>query len=218
RPQRIADYVLPYTCQQTEPYDPRRLQVSETRDESLYEAQTEKKEKCMMLILKKKNVIGIIKANDILFCWRLTMKIGIDAGGTLLKIVYIEDRERRFEKRPSSEIDSLIGELNRDHTEDGIFLTGGKAEYMDEKLEPPTRLSIEFDATYRGLSRLMEEQGVSLGRFVYLNVGTGTSFHQADGSGQKRVGGSGVGGGTLIGLSSLLTGVDSYEDIVRLAA
>jgi len=171
-----------------------------------------------MLILKKKNVIGIIKANDILFCWRLTMKIGIDAGGTLLKIVYIEDRERRFEKRPSSEIDSLIGELNRDHTEDEIFLTGGKAEYMDEKLEPPTRLSIEFDATYRGLSRLMEEQGVSLGRFVYLNVGTGTSFHQADGSGQKRVGGSGVGGGTLIGLSSLLTGVDSYEDIVRLAA
>lgn len=145
------------------------------------------------------------------------MKIGIDAGGTLLKIVYIEDGERRFEKRPSSEIDILIEDLGTRHSEDEIYLTGGKAEYMDENLDCPTRISVEFDATHRGLAKLMEEQGLSIGRFVYLNVGTGTSFHQADENGQKRVGGSGVGGGTLMGLSNLLTGMDSYEDIIRLA-
>ncbi len=146
------------------------------------------------------------------------MKIGIDAGGTLLKIVYLENGERRFEKRPSSEIDTLIDDLNTHHSDDEIYLTGGKAEYMDEKLKHTHGMSVEFDATYRGLVKLMDEQGLSMNRFVYLNVGTGTSFHQADAEGQSRVGGSGVGGGTLMGLSKLLTDMDSYEEIIRLAA
>lgn len=145
------------------------------------------------------------------------MKIGIDAGGTLLKIVYFENEKRRFEKRPSSEIYNLIDDLNARHSEDEIYLTGGKAEYMNEKLNHTYGMSVEFDATYRGLTRLMQEQGLSLNRFVYLNVGTGTSFHQADEEGQKRVGGSGVGGGTLMGLSKLLTDMDSYDEITKLA-
>lgn len=145
------------------------------------------------------------------------MKIGIDAGGTLLKIVYLKNGERRFEKRSSSEIDILIDELNTHHTEDEIYLTGGKAEYMDEKLNCTYGMSVEFDATYRGLIKLMKEQELSIGRFVYLNVGTGTSFHQADEDGQTRVGGSGVGGGTLMGLSKLLTDMDSYDEIIKLA-
>lgn len=145
------------------------------------------------------------------------MKIGIDAGGTLLKIVYIEGGKRRFEKRPSSEIDTLIDYLNTHHSEDEIYLTGGKAEYMDENLNYTNGMTVEFEATYLGLSKLMAEQGSSIDRFVYLNVGTGTSFHQADEDGQKRVGGSGVGGGTLMGLSKLLTDMDSYDEIIKLA-
>ncbi|WP_411842659.1 type II pantothenate kinase [Salinicoccus sp. HZC-1] len=146
------------------------------------------------------------------------MKIGIDAGGTLLKIVYFENEKRRFEKRPSSEIDLLIDDLNTYHSADEIYLTGGKAEYMNEKLKQIHGTSVEFDATYRGLIKLMQEQNLSIKRFVYLNVGTGTSFHQADWEGQTRVGGSGVGGGTLMGLSKLLTDLDSYDEIVKLAA
>ncbi|WP_020007266.1 type II pantothenate kinase [Salinicoccus albus] len=145
------------------------------------------------------------------------MKIGIDAGGTLLKIVYVNGGQRRFEKRPSSHIDHLIDDLNNHHSQDQIYLTGGKAEYMSENLNQNAGISVEFDATYSGLMSLIEEQGLGLKRFVYLNVGTGTSFHQADHDGQKRVGGSGVGGGTLLGLSSLLTGISDFEEIVSLA-
>ncbi|MFD2830655.1 type II pantothenate kinase [Corticicoccus populi] len=145
------------------------------------------------------------------------MKIGIDAGGTLLKIAYITGDERRLEKRPSTDIDSLIDELNTSHRDDDIYLTGGKAEYMSSRLTIPAVLSIEFDATFRGLKLLMKEQGFKFNKFVYLNVGTGTSFHQADSDGQRRAGGSGVGGGTLMGLSRLLTGVENFDDIISLA-
>ena len=145
------------------------------------------------------------------------MKIGIDAGGTLIKVAYLENGSRKFEKWPSTEIDQLIGKLKREHAADQIFLTGGKAEYMAEKLENTVGTSIEFDATYRGLKILMEEQGIALDHFVYLNVGTGTSFHYASPDGQERVGGSGVGGGTLIGLAKLLVDMEDYEEIIRLA-
>lgn len=151
------------------------------------------------------------------YIWRTLMKIGIDAGGTLLKIIYKYDGKRHLEKRLSTEIDQFIEELNTKYTEDDIYITGGKAEYMRHRLTMPVELSIEFDTTYKGLKLLMQEQGYTIDKFVYLNVGTGTSFHQADKDGQKRVGGSGVGGGTLIGLSRLLTGINDFDDIVKLA-
>lgn len=145
------------------------------------------------------------------------MKIGIDAGGTLIKVAYVDSDYRKFEKWPSTEVDALIRMIDSRYPQDEVFLTGGKAEYMAEKLNQNHGVSIEFDATYRGLKTLMSEQSVELERFVYLNVGTGTSFHHASPDGQKRVGGSGVGGGTLLGLSKLLVDIDDYNEIVELA-
>ncbi|GAB3058066.1 type II pantothenate kinase [Salinicoccus sesuvii] len=145
------------------------------------------------------------------------MKIGIDAGGTLTKVAYVDGDYRRFEKWKSTDVDTLIKMIDSQYPQDEVFLTGGKAEYMAEKLNRNHGVSIEFDATYRGLKTLMAEQGIALERFVYLNVGTGTSFHHASSKGQKRVGGSGVGGGTLLGLSKLLVGIDDYNKIIHLA-
>ena len=113
------------------------------------------------------------------------MKISIDAGGTLLKIVYIENDERVFDKVPSR-YRQLHEKLNKNHPDADIYITGGKAEYMSRKLNHDVNISIEFDATYIGLKQLMNEQGLHIERFVYLNVGTGTSFHQADMDGQKK--------------------------------
>ncbi len=152
------------------------------------------------------------------FFWGQIMKIGIDAGGTLLKIVYLkDDGEQIFRKVPSLHIDGFIDELNREHPAADIYVTGGKAEYMSRGLHHEVNHSIEFDATYMGLRYLMEKQDLHIERFVYLNVGTGTSFHQADAGGQRRAGGTGVGGGTLMGLSYLLTGIEDFKRIVSLA-
>lgn len=145
------------------------------------------------------------------------MKIGIDAGGTLIKVAILDKDGRTFKKYPASEIDRVISMLNSDYTGEDIYLTGGKAEYISEKLNFDVTSSIEFDATFRGLTQLLKEAGMNLDRYVYLNVGTGTSFHQASGDSQKRVGGSGVGGGTMIGLSYLLTGIGDFEKIIERA-
>ena len=145
------------------------------------------------------------------------MKIGIDAGGTLIKVAILDKDGRTFKKYPSSEIDGVISMLNKDYARDEIYLTGGKAEYIAEKLNFDVTSSIEFDATFRGLTQLLKEADMDLDRYVYLNVGTGTSFHQATCDSQKRVGGSGVGGGTMIGLSYLLTGIGDFDKIIERA-
>src|SRR5690625_1625207 len=92
------------------------------------------------------------------FFWGHIMKISIDAGGTLLKIVYIENDERVFDKVPSLDIDNFIEKLNKNHPDADIYITGGKAEYMSRKLNHDVNISIEFDATYIGLKQLMNEQ------------------------------------------------------------
>lgn len=145
------------------------------------------------------------------------MKIGIDAGGTLIKVAVLTESGRTFKKYPSSEIDKVISMLNKDYAGDEIYLTGGKAEYIAEKLNFDVTSTIEFDATFRGLTQLLKEADMDLDRYVYLNVGTGTSFHQATRDSQKRVGGSGVGGGTMIGLSYLLTGIGDFDKIIERA-
>lgn len=145
------------------------------------------------------------------------MKIGIDAGGTLIKIVILDGDERTFKKYPSADIDQVINMLNTDYKDTEVYLTGGKSEYIQEKLNFEVTVSIEFDATFRGLTQLLKENDLDFERYVYLNVGTGTSFHQATRDTQKRVGGSGVGGGTLLGLSYLLTGIDDYNTIIERA-
>ena len=145
------------------------------------------------------------------------MKIGIDAGGTLIKLVILDDENRTFKKYPSTDIDQVIEILNNDYSEEEVYLTGGKSEYIQEKLNFESKISIEFDATFRGLTQLLNESNLNFERYVYLNVGTGTSFHQATTTDQKRVGGSGVGGGTLLGLSHLLTGIEDYHTIIERA-
>lgn len=145
------------------------------------------------------------------------MKIGIDAGGTLIKIAMLDGSNRTFKKYASAEIDTVIDMLNNNYADHDVYLTGGKAEYMKNRLTFNVTTCIEFDATFRGLTALLKEADIHLDRYVYLNVGTGTSFHQATSESQRRVGGSGVGGGTMMGLSYLLTGIDEFETIIERA-
>ena len=49
-------------------------------------------------------------------------------------------------------------------------------------------------------------------------IGTGTSVLALGAGHAKRVGGSALGGGTLLGLGRLLLGVDSFDEICALAA
>lgn len=77
---------------------------------------------------------------------------------------------------------------------------------------------VEFEATCSGVRFLLARNAISEESYILTNVGTGTSIHHVEGDKQQRIGGTGVGGGTILGLSRLLTGLSDYEAIVQLAA
>ena len=86
------------------------------------------------------------------------MKIGIDAGGTLIKIVIDEQGNRTYKTKLTSEIDDVIHWLNNIDCTD-ISLTGGHAATIKDRLKTSSRIFVEFDAAAQGLKILLNEQG-----------------------------------------------------------
>lgn len=145
------------------------------------------------------------------------MIIGIDAGGTLIKIAYTENGLLQFKKSPIADIEKVADWVNSlDGSE--ICLTGGKSGVLRSLLTKQAKEMVEFEATRRGVQFLLGKMGRTENTYLVTNVGTGTSIHCIQNEAQERLGGTGVGGGTLLGLSHLLTGVTDYEEIVKLAS
>jgi type II pantothenate kinase len=98
-----------------------------------------------------------------------------------------------------------------------ICVTGGKGSLLQSLLKHGVCNIVEFDVTCRGIKFLLNIEGVRLDSFILTNVGTGTSIHFIDSDIHTRVGGTGVGGGTMMGLSILLADVEEYDKIVDMA-
>lgn len=123
-----------------------------------------------------------------------------------------------FIKFPTKELADAVRWLEASHPQATLCVTGGKASVLRECLGRETAHIVEFDATVRGVRWLLERAGRTMDKFLLTNVGTGTSIHAVDGASHHRIGGTGVGGGTLVGLAAMTTGVSSYDEIVRLAS
>lgn len=145
-----------------------------------------------------------------------SMIVGIDAGGTLIKVAYTENGTLHFAKYPVAEIQQVADWVNG--LSDGdICITGGKSGVLLSILNKKAREMVEFEATHLGVQFLLEKMGRNDDSYLLTNVGTGTSIHCVENNQQERIGGTGIGGGTLVGLSRLLTGVMDYEEMVSLA-
>ncbi|ANU26626.1 type II pantothenate kinase [Planococcus versutus] len=145
------------------------------------------------------------------------MDVGIDAGGTLIKVAYTQKGKVHFEKYPIAEIEQVAHWVNKlDDCQ--VCVTGGKSGVLISLLDRPAQEMMEFEATHLGVQVLLEESGDLEDAYLITNVGTGTSIHCIQDNAQERLGGTGVGGGTLIGLSHLLTGVTHYDEIIALAS
>lgn len=171
----------------------------------------------------------------------MTGYAGIDAGGTLIKIAYRGDiaaaeNEQSgglsasmpiLVKFPTAEIDAAVAWVRRHVPRDTVIgFTGGQAQRLRDLLPEYTASAVgvpEFEATAEGAVRILEaekeagEAGTASERFVLVNVGTGTSLHVIEGAERPRLGGIGLGGGTIVGLTGLLCGVRDYDEIARLA-
>lgn len=146
--------------------------------------------------------------------------IGIDTGGTLTKLAYINhESELTLEVFPSNEMERVKEWLERHPQVDEIGVTGGRTEQLRDVLKTVKSIEyiVEFEATLKGVRYLLEKEGHQIDKSIITNIGTGTSIHYMDGESHARVSGTGIGGGTLVGLAGLLTGITDFETITTLA-
>lgn len=146
--------------------------------------------------------------------------IGIDTGGTLTKIAYLsEDNELQLLSFPSSELEAVKDWILENTELEAIGATGGRTEQLHTLLQDVRSLHyiVEFEATLKGVQYLLKKEKRNIPHAIITNVGTGTSIHYMSQHTHIRVGGTGVGGGTLTGLSALTTGITDYQQINEFA-
>jgi type II pantothenate kinase len=147
------------------------------------------------------------------------MKVGIDAGGSLLKLVYQENGNMHFKKFPIREAEKAITWLKMTVGLIQPALTGGKAQLLRDGYFPEGVIVPEFQATCEGARTLLFEEGRKIDEpFLLVNIGTGTSWHFVHGDQYERILGSGVGGGLFTGLGEVLTQEKNFQQLTQLAA
>lgn len=149
--------------------------------------------------------------------------IGIDVGISTTKIVGIRSGKviSPLRIRATDPVTSLYGAFgkylydNKIELSDvaQVMLTGVGSAYIDKPVYGlPTTHAEEFLADGWG-ARFESE----LDRMMVVSMGTGTSIVRCNGGDIRHIGGIGIGGGTLIGLSRLLLKTDDVHQIASLA-
>ena len=151
----------------------------------------------------------------------MSMIVGIDVGGSTTKIIGVEDGKIKSPLfiTAADPVTSLFGAFgkymydNQIELEDieQVMLTGVGSAYINTPLYGrPTAKVDEFLCNALGAQY---ESGFE--RLVAVSMGTGTSFIQKDLI--RHIGGIGIGGGTLQGLSRLLLKSHDIHQVVELA-
>jgi len=148
----------------------------------------------------------------------MTTRIGIDAGGTLTKIAYWdENNEMVFKRFHSSDFQKVKDWIDSYHPNASICVTGGRAEQLKQHFNANKEIPyiVEFDATMNGVMYQMKLGSLKPEAAIIANIGTGTSIHIMQENMHKRLGGTGIGGGTLLGLGMSLTGITDFDEIIK---
>ncbi|WP_342525637.1 type II pantothenate kinase [Chryseomicrobium sp. FSL W7-1435] len=141
--------------------------------------------------------------------------IGIDAGGTLVKLAYWQDEEIVTTYFPSARFDLVKEWIITRFENPKICMTGGRAKQLEHFLGSENyQYVVEFDATIQGVMYQLKKSELQTQETIITNIGTGTSIHYLNGNFHERLAGTGIGGGTLLGLSKVLIGTDDFSEIV----
>ena len=152
------------------------------------------------------------------------MIIGIDIGSTTTKAVSIEDGKlvKKIKTRADDAITSATGAFGKLQIENGIrmsdiekiMITGvGSTKIEGELFGIPTERVSEINAIGIGGMFLSGQDNI-----IIANVGTGTAIIEACKNGITHLGGSGVGGGTILGLAKKLISLSDFKDVMAMAS
>ncbi|HKE13046.1 MAG TPA: hypothetical protein VKE73_15880 [Myxococcota bacterium] len=145
--------------------------------------------------------------------------VGVDVGATLAKIA-LRSRDNAapdFDLVPSQAPAKVMEAVLRLEPH-SVGLTGGGAAELARLLPWDTARVNEFAAWGSGAAALLRSNGgAPAERYLLVSLGTGTSIMLVDGMAVTRVGGTALGGGTLVGLGALLARERHFEALVELA-
>ena len=149
--------------------------------------------------------------------------VGLDVGGSTTKVVGF-DQGKLLEVVRVKAGDPLtsayggfgkflkLNDLHLTHIEK-IFVTGVGGSYLEgDLLNCPTQIVPEFDSVGLGGTYLAQKDAA-----IVVSMGTGTSIVSVRGRQVKHVIGSGVGGGTLMGLSNKILNIHDFDTIANLS-
>lgn len=159
--------------------------------------------------------------------------IGIDVGGTTTKIVGFRENSNQKKEliapqfvRATDPLTSIYGAFGKFTAEnalelsdiDRILMTGAGASVITKPIyNLPCQPVPEFSSI--GIGGLYLS---GLDEAIVVSMGTGTALIHAKKQGDKHsiqyLGGTGMGGGTLVGLSRKMLGVDNVDHIEQLCA
>ncbi|HNW60317.1 MAG TPA: pantothenate kinase [bacterium] len=151
------------------------------------------------------------------------MIAGIDIGSTTTKAVALAANEIvcRLKTKAVDAITSATGILGKLTLEKGIpiseieriIITGvGAGKIHGDIFAIPTRKVDEITSIGRGCLFLQQQE-----RVLIANIGTGTVFITATQERITHLGGTGVGGGTIMGLAKVLLKTTDFANIMRMA-
>lgn len=152
--------------------------------------------------------------------------IGIDVGGSTTKIVGFREDGTLINPmfvRATDPVTSIYGAFGRFTVENAIelkdisrvMMTGVGSAYVQKNIYGLPCISVS-EFTCVGLGGLYIS---GLDRAIIISMGTGTALTHATRGGEIRyLGGTGVGGGTLMGISKKLLGLETIESITEFAS
>ena len=154
----------------------------------------------------------------------MSVIIGIDVGGSTTKIVGYTNQGKlisMLKVEAADPLTSAYGALGKFINENSLVLsdvqqiivTGVGSSLFKKKIYGiPTSWVDEFQAIgLGGLALSNKKEG------LIVSLGTGTAFVRAGQKGIFHIGGSGVGGGTVLGLGGKLCGIKSFKTLVAMA-
>lgn len=142
----------------------------------------------------------------------------MDVGATLAKLAVREPGgDAYFGFLPASALEAVVRRIHALEPA-RIGLTGCGAAGLSARLGIEATRVLEFDAWGRGSKELLRRQGDDADApYLLVSLGTGTSVLEVRGATISRLGGSALGGGTVMGLGVALTGCGGYEELCKLA-
>ena len=147
------------------------------------------------------------------------LAIGVDLGASRIKVTWRSPGNDDLYFAHPNQDRAEVADRVRQSNAACVALTGAGARAFARELAAPTRVVAEFEAFGRGAGLLLQRSGSDLARpFLGVSLGTGTSMLRIADDETRRVGGTALGGGTLVGLDRGLLGCGDFDALRRCAS